>query len=211
MKYGGTKFEILQDYTTKSFLNEHKYGIQFTNYAYHWATNTRYFSLLDPTQGIARLAAQEYILNNKNYSLPKVGDFYGRSIELLTALPDREKPRIFYVDAINKKFKIYFSSTNIGYTNYEVLSKYGQSLAYNMGYGSRIPTMEEINIINREFYLKGLLSTGNGIIYSSNQDINDPEKIQMFNFGRQEIEVEYKNKTGSLRVAGQLLVKEISY
>lgn len=209
VKYGGTKFDISQDYTMGYSLNEKRYRLTLVNYATYLSSYSRDFkTALDPVKGTARLASQEYILNNKNVSSPKIGDYYGRTIRMLSY--SSQSPRIFSVDIANKKIKIFQQTDNIGYINFSDLSTYAETTTYNMGYGFRIPTLEELDIINKEFYLKGKLSFGNFITYSANQDPNNPENIQMFNFQTQQIEIENKN-INFLRVSSPLLVKEISY
>jgi hypothetical protein len=205
-KYNGNRLDKQQEYTVNLFLTDKAYYVEKLKYLYS-KDRSAYFTEDAQIDGKARLAAQEFVINNNN-PLPKIGDYYGSDPYYNNYL--QAPPRIFSIDNTKRIFKVFQKSSVIGYINYENLTKYIDKLPYNLGNGFRIPTMEELNLINTEFYLKDKLSWGNHITYSSNEDPNDKTKIQLFDFRAQKIDLEIKNST-FLRVSSPLIIKEIAY
>lgn len=206
-KNNGKKLDKLKDYTTLFYLTENKYMVERVNFASASSTNRISYDTEEAIiNGIARFASQEFIINN-NSPIPKIGDNYG--VDPIYA-SNQAPPKIFFIDNTKKTFKIFQKSTFFGYVNFDILSKYVDKLPYNLGNGFRIPTLEELAIINTEFYLKGNLQFGNFITFSNSEDPNDNSKIQVYNFKDQKVfsqekDIKYQN------VSSPLLVKEIPF
>jgi len=207
IKYRGAPLNKLINYHSALRLTDKQYYLGTFNFASYFTENVAFLkTLLENYKGELRLASMEYIINNTNIIEPELGDFYGKQIHFIS--DNQAPPKIFEIDKQKRVFKVFQNSPSFGSINYNDLIQYVGILPYNISYGFRLPTLKEIEIINKDFYLKGLIRFGNNITFSNEKVPDDSKKIQIFNFGTQKIE---NVGIDNYRVASPLIVKEIAY
>ena len=153
-----------------------------------------------------RPSTYEYILNNKNYSTPKIGEIYGGRGGL-TVSGQLGGPLIYDVDQINRKIKVVMASSMFSYVSYNLLNSYNnENPQYNIVNGFTIPTKEQLLLINQNLFQKALFRFGNNITFSTEVNGNNNSS---YNFSTQAFE-NYTISSTYL-IASPLLVSEVSF
>jgi len=190
--YGNDRFVGQKSYFGYSFTS----GVNFSEYPQQ-TLNTRF-------------SKTEFVLNGE-YDFPVVNDFYP-DFKLFTDL-FISPAKVFEVDEINKKIKIFRPSHFFGYISYNSLNNLLGSFEFDVeGNSFDIPTQSELEKINSEFYLKGFLNFGNNVTYYK-QEVGENKAIHFFNFYRQqysELNSDYSNLISSPLVVSQITFKLLS-